>query len=155
MAMDVPAAHFALPLPAGVDRGCGRGRRDVRAFGSDLLQRNNRQAHPQLQADPEAALPEAAADVAALLLDVVSVDFDPQAANVRVATATRTTADRIERRCTGHLRRICSPDDNPAASTTPTRGEPIPRMAQSMQRRALVTKMRLAVHMNRARASGT
>ena len=88
---------------------------------------------PLAEAEP---LPDAAADPlaagAALLLDVVSVDFDPQAANVTAATATRTRADRIERRCTGHLRRICSPDvRNPAVPTTPTRGEPIPRMAQS------------------------
>src|SRR5664279_3330992 len=68
---------------------------------------------PPADADPE-ALPEAAAEPlaagAALLLDEVSEDLVPQAANVRVAMATRTRAGRIERRCTGHLRRFCSPD---------------------------------------------
>ena len=83
-----------------------------------------------LIANPPAALaellPDAAADPlaagAAALLDVVSVDLDPQAANVTAATATRTRADRIERRCTSHLRRFSSPDVSGRADDVDTPG---------------------------------
>ena len=83
---------------------------------------------PLADADPE-ALPDAAEPLdAAALVELLLSDFELQAANVRVAMATRTTADRIERRCTSHLRRFCSPAVLPVrrrrrqAGTYPTIG---------------------------------
>src|SRR6478752_4493780 len=132
MAMVVPVAQVALPLPAGVTGVVAAAAGTSAPSGVICLSGTIESAPPA----PAELLPDAAADPlaagAAALLDVVSEDLLPQAANVTAATATRTRADRIERRCTGHLRRICSPDvRNPVVSTTPTRGEPIPRMAQS------------------------
>src|SRR5664279_2487211 len=125
MAMDVPAAQVALPLPAGLT-------------GSPPLETST--SLPALstgsraliaKAPVEDPLPELAVeplDAAALVELLVSADLEPQAANVKVAMATRTTADRIERRCTSHLRRFCSPDRWPVrrrrrhAGTYPTNG---------------------------------
>src|SRR6478609_6717129 len=132
MAMVVVAGQVADPLPLGLTGV------PAAATGTSAPLTSICTWALIFSAPPAAAelLPDAAADPlaagAAALLDVVSEDLLPQAANVTAATATRTRADRIERRCTGHLRRICSPDvRNPVVSTTPTRGEPIPRMAQS------------------------
>src|SRR6478736_1484629 len=97
-AMAVVAAQVAFPSPAGLTAfappvSTGTSVPCLSICSSALIA-----SAPPAEAEP---LPDASADPlaagAALLLDVVSVDFDPQAANVTAATATRTRADRIER----------------------------------------------------------
>jgi hypothetical protein len=110
MAIEV-AGHVAPPAPAAVAgvpvEVAGTSVPSLSICSSGWMDRPPALAPPEAEADPEAA---AEPDAAALVVDPLSVDFDPQAASVRAATAANpTTAVLTERRCTCHLRRFCSP----------------------------------------------
>jgi hypothetical protein len=81
----------------------------VICFNGTIVNAPPADADPDDDALPDAAVDPLAAGAADVVLELLSVAFEPQAANVRVAAATRTRADRIESRCTSHLRRFCSP----------------------------------------------
>src|SRR5450755_2127385 len=90
MAITEPEAHFALPSPAGstgvvaaaAPTSCPSG---VICFNGTIVNAPPAAADPDDDALPDAAVDPLAAGAADVVLELLSVAFEPQAANVRVA----------------------------------------------------------------------